>query len=57
MHETMLKLFLLNELESKWKKEYCKSTYYSLDCLKIDEQIKVVKNEIKSQNLNIPVYI
>jgi hypothetical protein len=57
MHDMMQKLFLLNELESKWKKEYCKSTYYSLDCLKIDEQIKEVKKEIKSQNLNIPVYI
>ena len=57
MQEILQKLFLLNELESKWKKEYCKSTYYSLDCLKIDEQIKVIKKEIKTQNLNIPVYI
>lgn len=54
---TMTDLFQLQSLQNQWNKQFCKDSYYSLACLKLDEQIKEVKKRIKESKLAYPIYI
>lgn len=53
----MTDLFQLQSLQNQWNKQFCKDSYYSLACLKLDEQIKEVKKRIKESKLAYPIYI
>lgn len=57
MKTTMNDLFKLQSLQNEWSNQFCKDSYYSLACLKIDEKIKEVKKRIKESRLAYPIYI